>query len=129
MQPHIDPQCETINPFNSARWKRGYNPDLNFVSESIANMCGTYPSHATPCNPVIMAHPTPFRRRFNLRKAHLNGYSAALNKLIEDVDPIPEKYGGFLENVCVISRMYILRGCRTNYITGLSEESKGMYED
>ena len=60
-------------------------------------------------NPVIVAHPTPFRRCFNIRKADCNGYSAAIDKLIEDVEPIPEKYGGFIENVCVVSRMCIPR--------------------
>ena len=63
-----------------------------------------------PADPVIVAHPTLFRRRFNLRKADWNGYSAALDKLIEDVEPIPEKYGGFLEDVRVASRIYIPRG-------------------
>ena len=43
-------------------------------------------------------------------------YSAALHKLIEDVEAITEKYGGFVENVCVASRRYISRGCRRNYI-------------
>ena len=59
----------------------------------------------------------------------MNGYSAVLDKLIEDIEPISENYGGFVENVRVASRRYIPRGCRTNYIPGLSEGSKSMYED
>ena len=91
--------------FNGARWKRGYNPDLIVVSEIIVNTYGksvikTIPhtQHRPICilaDPVIMVHPTPFRRRFNIQKANWNGYSMALDKLIEDVEPIPEKYGGF----------------------------------
>ena len=66
---------------------------------------------------------------FNIRKADWNSYSSALDSLIEDVEPIPEKYGGFIENVSVVSRRYILKACRTNYTLGLSEESKSMYEN
>ena len=80
-------------------------------------------------DPVIVAHPTPFRRCFNLWKTDWNGHSAAHDILIEDTEPIPEKYGGFVEIVCVASRRYIPRGCRSNYIPGLSEESKNVYED
>ena len=76
-----------------------------------------------------MAHPTPFRRRFNLRKADWDGYSTELYKLIEDVETILEKYGSFVDKVRVASRRYIPQGCRTNYIPGLSEESKSLYED
>ena len=53
----------------------------------------------------------------------------ALDNIIEDVELISEKYGDFIENVRVASRRYIPRGCRTNYIPGLSEESRSMYED
>ena len=125
--------------FNSARWKRGYNPDLIFVHESIANMCGKsvmepipHTPHRPICaraNPVVVPHPTPFRRRFNLWKADWDGYSTELDKLIENVKPIPENYGGFADNVCVASRKYIPRGCRTNNMPGLSEESKSMYDE
>ena len=114
-------------------------PDLIFVSERMANMCGKsvmepipHTKHRQICaraNPVVVAHPIPFRRRFNLRKADLNGYSTELDKLIEDVEPIPGKSGGFVEKVRVASRRYIPRGCRTNYIPGLSEESKRLYEE
>ena len=131
--------AKLLKSFNSTRWKSGCNPDLIFVSERIANMCGKsvvepipHTQHRPICvraDPVIVTHPTPFRRRFNLRQADWNGYSAALDKLIEYVEPILEKYGGFFENLRVASRRYIPRGCRANYIPGLSEESKSMYEN
>ena len=123
--------------FNSARWNRGYNPDLIFVSEIIANMCGKsvmepipHTQHRPICAcayPVVMTHPTTFRRRFNLRKADWDGYSTELDKLIEDDEPIPENYGGFVDKVHVASRRYIPRGCRTNHIPILSEESKSTH--
>ena len=77
--------------FNSARWKRGYNTDLIFVSESIANMCGKSVMEPMPhtqhcpifarANPVVVAHPTPLRRHFKLRKADWDGYSTEPDKL------------------------------------------------
>ena len=60
-------------------------------------------------DPVIVGHPIPFRRRFNLRKADWDGYSTELDKLIEDVEPIPENYG--VDKVRMASRRYIPQGC------------------
>ena len=47
------------------------------------------------------------------------GMVIQLDKLIEDVEPIPKNYGGFVDKVCLASRRYIPRGCRTNHITSL----------
>ena len=53
-------------------------------------------------NPVVVAHPRSFRRRFNLRKADWDGYSTELDKLIEDVEPIPVNYGGFVDKIAIL---------------------------
>ena len=124
--------------FNSARWQKGYNPDLIFASESITNMCRKstmdpipHTQHCPICvnvQPVVDPQPTPFRRRFNIRKADWNGYSTELDNSIKDVEPIPSNYNRFVENKRVASRRHIPRGCRTDYVQGLTDESKNLYE-
>ena len=133
--PHI-----VIGDFNShsTTWGYGYNPYLIFASESIANMCkksvmDTIPhiQHRPICvsvQPVVVPQPTPFRRRFNFRKADWNVYSTELDNSIEDVEPIPSNYNRFVENVRVASRRHIPGGCRTDYVQRLTDESKNLYE-
>ena len=122
--------------FNSARWKKGYNPDPIFASGSIANICKKsimdpipHTQHRPICvsaHPVMVPQTIPFRRRFNFMKADLNGYSAELDKLIEDVEFIPANYKSFDESVRVASRRHIPRECRTDYVSGLTDESKSL---
>ena len=47
---------------------------------------------------------------------------------IEKIEATPERYGKFIECVRVASRRHIPRGCRTNYIPSVTEESKSLYE-
>ena len=55
----------------------------------------------------------------------LNGW---IDESIEDVELIPENYDRFIGLARVVSRRHIPRGCRTNYIPGLTEESQSIYE-
>ena len=124
--------------FNSARWKKGCNPDLIFSSSSIDNMCVKSDLNPIPrtqhrpigvtLNPVLVSRPTAFRRRFNMRKVIWSGYATEVDILIDEVDPTPENYERFVEAIRVTSRKHIPRGCISHYIPGLSEESKGLYE-
>ena len=109
--PHIvigDFNSHNTQSFNSAIWKKGYNPDLIFVSSNISNMCEEYViQHRPICvsvNLVIVAQPTTFRRRFNLKKADWEGFSADLDSNIEEVDAIPENYERFVEMLRMASR-------------------------
>ena len=109
-----------------------------FVSSNISNMCeksGLDPlprrQHRPICvtvHPVIVPQPTPFRRRFNKRKARWDDFSTDFDEAIEEVEPIPENYDRCIGLVQVVSRRHIPRGCWTNYITGLTEESQSLYE-
>ena len=79
-------------------------------------------------NPVIVAQPTTFRRRFNLKKVDREGFSANLDSNIEEVHAIPDIYERFVEILRMASRKHIPRGCRSNCIPGLTDESKSLYE-
>ena len=124
--------------FNSAICKKGYNPDLIFVSSNISDMCEKSildpiprTQHRPICvtvHPVIVPQPTPFRRRFNLRKAKWDDFSTDFDEAIEEVEPVPENYDRFIGLIRVVFRRHIPRGCRTNYIPGLTEESQSLYE-
>ena len=124
--------------FNSAIWKKGYNPDLIFISSNISDMCEKslldpipHTQHRPICvtvHPVIMPQPTPFRRPFNLRKAKWGDFSTDFDEAIEEVEAIPENYDRFIGLIRVVSRRHIPSWCRTNYIPGLTEESQSLYE-
>ena len=74
-----------------------------------------------------MPQPTTSRRRFNLKKANWDGFLTEFDAAIKGVNSIPENYERFIELLCVVSRRHIPRGCRSNYIPGLTEESKSLY--
>ena len=74
-------------------------------------------------HPVILLQPTPFKRRFNLRKAKWDDFSTDFDEAIEE-----ENYDSFIGLVRVMSRRHIPRGYRTNYMHGLTEESQSLYE-
>ena len=109
----------------------GYNPD---PSSNISDMCEKSvldpiprTQHRPICvtvHPVIVPQPTPFKRHFITRKAKWNDFSTDFDEAIEEVEPIPENYDRFIGLVRVVSRRHLLRGCRTNYIPGLTEESQ-----
>ena len=116
-------------------WKKGYNPEVIFADENSANMCqksfmdfipNTEPrTICVTVNPVLVSQLTPFSIRFNMKKVGWNGYSPKLDKLIEVLDLIPGNYNNLVEYV---SRIYISRGCRTEYTPGLTEEATNLYE-
>ena len=124
--------------FNSAIWKKGYNPGLIFVSSNISDMreksvLDPIPrtQHRLICvtvHPVIVPQHSPFRRRFNQRKANWDDFSTDFNEAFEEVERIPENYDRFIGLVRVVSRRHIPGGCRTNYIPDLTEESQSLYE-
>ena len=89
---------------------------------------GPYPAHqhrpiCVSAHPVKVPQTIPFRRRFKFKKAW-NGYSAELNKLIEDVELSPTNCKCFVESLRVTSRRHIPRGCRTEYVHDLPDDSE-----
>ena len=56
------------------------------------------------------------------------GYSTQVDQNFDEVDARPECYEKFVRIIYMASRKHIPIGCRTNYIPGLTDESKTLYE-
>ena len=125
--------------FNSSRWRRGYNPDLVFVSNNIANQCEKVVLDPIPhsqhrpiglkVNAVTRPREVPFRRRFNLKKANWEKFAEGLDSFIQELPASPSNYDTFVEMVKKSSRHNIPRGCSTSYISGLTDDSKVLYNE
>nr|XP_060616102.1 uncharacterized protein LOC132765855 [Anolis sagrei ordinatus] len=125
--------------YNSGRWHRGYNPDLLFVSDSIVQQCTKSVGPPIPntqhrpiiCQlfPTIRPQEVRFKRRYNFRKADWTKFSDMLDDMITSVAPIPEEYEHFIEIVKTCSRASIPRGCRTNYLQGITPETAALLEN
>ena len=73
-------------------------------------------------NPVVVAHPTPFRRRLTYGKQAGTAIQQNSINLLKTLHPSQKTMVGSWTK-------YISRGFRTNHIPGLSEESKSLYEE
>ena len=73
--------------------------------------------------------PTPFRRHFNFKKANWKAFSTDLDTRICDIDPSPENYDRFVKVVHATARKHIPRGCRKNYVPGLTADLAEQYNE
>ena len=80
-------------------------------------------------NAVITPRTVPFRRRFNLKKAHWGNFAKDTDSYIQDLPALPTHYDTFVEMIKRSSRRNIPRGCRTTYTPGLTDDSKVFYND
>ena len=81
-------------------------------------------------NVAITVQTVPFRRRFNLKKANREQYAYQLGAALENTPPpTAELYYQFVNALRKVARKNILRGCRRNYIQGMTPESIELIED
>ena len=75
----------------------------------------------------------PFRRRFNLKKAnweqYCRQYAYQLDAAVENIPATAECYDQFVNALRKVARKNIPRGCRRNYVPGLTPESIQLIEE
>ena len=125
--------------FNSGRWRRGYNPDIIFATNRIAGCCNKIVMEPVPrsqhrpigvqVNAAIAVQTVPFRRRFNLKRANCEQYACQLDAAVENIPATAECYDQFVNALRKVARKNIPRGCRRNYVPGLTPESTELIEE
>ena len=138
-QLHLVHDANLPPSFNSCRWRRGYNPDLDFTSEHIStlskkNVLDPIPHSqhgpiVTDVTAAVVAQKVPLRRRFNFRKANWEVFTSDLDEALAELEQIPANYERFIKLFQGISKNYIPYGCREYYIPVISADSVTIYDE
>ncbi len=88
--------------FQSARWRRGYNPDLALIStrhyQNIEKSVGDpiprtqHRPIVITIRPVIKPQITNLKQRFNFRKTNWGGFASELEAKLSKIPPTPDQY-------------------------------------
>jgi hypothetical protein len=71
----------------------------------------------------------PFKRRYNFKKAKWSEYAVALDRVIKTFQPTLEHYDDFVKIIKKISKQYISRGCRQNYVPGMKKQLQKTFDE
>ncbi|XP_042861180.1 uncharacterized protein LOC122246598 [Penaeus japonicus] len=125
--------------FMSGRLRRGYNPDLGFVTSGKANLfhrkvLGHVPrSQHRPVQvktqPALQPLIAKYLPGFNYRKAKWTAFTSDIEDKIETIPTTSKSYDDFTKLLWNVAKMHIPRGCRKRYIPGLTTETSQMYEE
>ena len=124
--------------FQSARWKRGYNPDLVFVSSRHFTCFEKTIGDPIPksqhrpmyinARPVVRALESNSIPRFNFRKANWPNFTSELERKMETLEPSPNNYDAFQALTWKTAKQHIPRGFRKNHIPCLTDDNKELYD-
>lgn len=127
--------------FHSARWRRGYNPDLCFVTKDKDNIPLRTSRNILPDFPHSQHRPalieigitipliTSFARpRWNFQKANWELFSNNLDKCLGWIPPRANNYIRFVGAAVSSAKKAIPRGYRKQYIPGWNEDCENQYQ-
>ena len=123
--------------FMSARWRKGYNPDLVFISSQHVTCFEKTIGEPIPksqhrplivnLRPIVRALESKYIPRFNFKKANWPTFTSELDLNITSIDASPAKYELFQDLVWKTAKKHIPRGCRKNHIPCLTSDNKDLY--
>ena len=134
--------AKDASTFYSARWNRGYSPDLSFCScdsslvpiPARRKVLGTFPhSQHRPVVvslgiqiPLIQSYPLP---RWNFGKANWGEFTKRLDDGVRFIKPVVRNYDRFMGLVTHVAKQCIPRGVRKEYVPGWNQECEDLYAD
>lgn len=139
---HLLFDAKDRSTFWSARWSRGYNPDLCFVTSDNNNT----PLHSSrrvlqdfphsQHRPVLievgikipLVNTVP-KSRWNFNKAKWSSFATQLDANVRWIPPLAKNYDRFASVVISTAKKHIPRGHRKEYIPGWNRQSDQLYKE